>query len=97
MRHTEKIRQRLTFTSGVKELCKALSRFGCKTAVISGGFMPLADYVKQSLGLDYAFANNLHTDGQVLTGMLMAALLMAKGRVTCCWPLHRPNRFRSSR
>ncbi|KAI8054383.1 HAD-like domain-containing protein [Syncephalis plumigaleata] len=51
-------------------LCRALKRLGFKLAVISGGFMPLATYVKNELGLDYAFANQLKTtpDGQTLTG-----------------------------
>lgn len=39
-------------------------------AVISGGFLPLATYVKNELGLDYAFANQLKTssDGKLLLG-----------------------------
>ena len=49
-----KVRQRLTFTPGARELCRALKKLGCTLAVISGGFMPLASYVKSELGLDYA-------------------------------------------
>jgi len=35
-----------------------------------GGFIPLAQYVKYSLGLDYAYANQLgiSSDGRSLTG-----------------------------
>ncbi|RKP26207.1 HAD-like domain-containing protein [Syncephalis pseudoplumigaleata] len=64
------VRDRLTFTEGAHFLCRALKRLGFKLAVISGGFMPLATYVKNELGLDYAFANQLKTtpDGRTLTG-----------------------------
>ncbi|KAI9208695.1 HAD-like domain-containing protein, partial [Polychytrium aggregatum] len=66
----EHIKTVITFTPGAHRLCKALKRLGFKLAVISGGFMPLATYVKNELGLDYAFANQLKIseDGTQLTG-----------------------------
>ncbi|KAJ3376595.1 hypothetical protein HDU92_009208 [Lobulomyces angularis] len=66
----EIVKEKLTFTEGAHSLCKALKKLGYKLAVISGGFMPLALHVKNHLGLDYAFANQLKvsTDGKTLTG-----------------------------
>ncbi|OZJ01716.1 hypothetical protein BZG36_05312 [Bifiguratus adelaidae] len=66
----ERVRERITFTPGARELCKALKKLGYKLAVISGGFLPLANYVKYELGLDYAFANQLQVsaDGTTLAG-----------------------------
>ncbi|KAI8336113.1 HAD-like domain-containing protein [Chlamydoabsidia padenii] len=66
----EDVKKILTFTEGARFLCYALKKLGFKLAVISGGFMPLALYVKAELGLDYAFANQLKvsTDGLTLTG-----------------------------
>ncbi|CDS06220.1 hypothetical protein LRAMOSA08748 [Lichtheimia ramosa] len=66
----EKVKESLTFTEGAHFLCRALKKLGFKLAVISGGFMPLALYVKAELGLDYAFANQLKVswDGKTLTG-----------------------------
>jgi phosphoserine phosphatase len=63
----------ITFTPGAPELIKALKSLGWKTAVLSGGFTPLAYWVKDSLGLDYAYANQLATDatGSRLTGKLL--------------------------
>ena len=55
----DKVRQSLIFTEGAHFLCRALKRLGYKLAVISGGFIPLAMYVKNELGLDYAFANQV--------------------------------------
>ncbi|RUS14261.1 HAD-like domain-containing protein [Endogone sp. FLAS-F59071] len=66
----ETIKVNLTFTEGARFLCHALKKIGFKLAVISGGFMPLALYVKHELGLDYAFANQLKvsSDGLTFTG-----------------------------
>jgi phosphoserine phosphatase len=55
----EDVKKILTFTEGARFLCHALKKLGFKLAVISGGFMPLALYVKAELGLDYAFANQV--------------------------------------
>ena len=56
------LKPQLTLTPGVSELCAALKKTGCKLAVCSGGFLPLAEHVKSLLGLDYAFANLLETE-----------------------------------
>ncbi|KAM0704577.1 hypothetical protein Q7P35_008811 [Cladosporium inversicolor] len=64
----------ITFTPGAKDLIKVLKGLGWKTAVLSGGFTPLALWVKETLGLDYAYANHLVADESagVLTGELVA-------------------------
>lgn len=64
----------ITFTPGAKDLVKVLKGLGWKTAVLSGGFTPLALWVKETLGLDYAYANHLVADESagVLTGELVA-------------------------
>ncbi|GME75589.1 unnamed protein product [Ambrosiozyma monospora] len=58
----ESLKPRLKITNGAKELCQAMKANGCKLAVCSGGFLPLANYIKEQLGLDYAFANVLKTE-----------------------------------
>ena len=64
----------ITFTPGAKDLVKVLKGLGWKTAVLSGGFTPLALWVKETLGLDYAYANHLVADesAALLTGELVA-------------------------
>ncbi|KXS20336.1 phosphoserine phosphatase serb [Gonapodya prolifera JEL478] len=76
----EEVRKELVFTDGAKELCACLKRLGFRTAVISGGFVPLAKYVKYYLGLDYAFANTLAVseDGKVLTGEVVGDIVDAE-------------------
>jgi phosphoserine phosphatase SerB len=49
----------LVYTPGAHLLVKTLKRLGYKLAVISGGFTPIAQHVRQTLGLDYAYANQL--------------------------------------
>ena len=66
------LEQKVTITRGARQLIEALKQRGWKTAVLSGGFMPLASWLQSQLGLDYAFANNLSVsdDGKTLTGEL---------------------------
>jgi len=64
-----KVKANLQLTPGAEILCSTLKRHGFKMAVISGGFSVFARHVKQLLGLDYAFANELEVDAQgLLTG-----------------------------
>ena len=73
----EKVKSRITFTPGALELCRVLKKLGFRLAVLSGGFMPLATFVKNTLGLDYAIANNLEvsSDGSVLTGKVFGEIV----------------------
>ncbi|CAG8509197.1 2590_t:CDS:2 [Dentiscutata heterogama] len=74
------IKKNLIFTEGAHLLCKALKKIGFKLAVISGGFIPLANHVKNELGLDYAFANQLKVspDGLTFTGELDGPIVDGK-------------------
>jgi phosphoserine phosphatase len=55
----ERLKSVITVTPGARELCKSLNRLGYKLAVLSGGFTPLAQWLADDLGIDYAFANNV--------------------------------------
>lgn len=76
----------IEITPGARELCEGLRSHGIKTAVLSGGFQPIVDWIKGELGLDYAFANHLvadkesglltgHTTGAIVDGQRKAELL----------------------
>jgi phosphoserine phosphatase len=59
----------VTYTPGAEGLIRALGRMGVKTALLSGGFMPLAGWVAGHLGIDHAHANALVVDDRgCLTG-----------------------------
>lgn len=64
----------ITFTPGARELLRVLKSLGWKTAVLSGGFTPLALWVKAELGLDYCFANHLVENNGILTGELVQGM-----------------------
>ncbi|GAB7356862.1 hypothetical protein MBLNU459_g7732t1 [Dothideomycetes sp. NU459] len=61
----------ISFTPGARELLRVLKKLGWKTAVLSGGFTPLAMWVQQELGLDYCHANHLVDHDGFLTGELV--------------------------
>jgi len=62
------VKKSIVFNPGAERLCSVLHKLGYKMAVISGGFLPIAEEVQRRLGLDYAFANSLEVDEQ--TGLL---------------------------
>lgn len=55
------LRSSITVAVGARELIKALHDQGVVTAVVSGGFAPMAEWLKGHLGLDHAFANHVGT------------------------------------
>ncbi|KAL3233052.1 Phosphoserine phosphatase [Nakaseomyces bracarensis] len=56
------IKQKLRITKGVPELCATLREHGVKLAVLSGGFIQFAEFIRDQLHLDFARANLLETD-----------------------------------
>lgn len=60
----------LPLTEGASDMLAVLKTLGYKTGVISGGFTVAADALKETLGLDYAYANTLATADGRLTGEL---------------------------
>lgn len=75
-----KLRTVITPTKGARELIVALKKMGVKTAVLSGGFIPLTQWLADHLGIDYAFANTLAVDAatQTLTGEVVGTIVNAE-------------------
>lgn len=72
------IDERLTFNPGVKEWVALCKQHHIKTMVVSGGFTFFAQYVKETLDLDYAVSNTLEiVDGQ-LTGKVLGDIVDAE-------------------
>lgn len=63
-----KIAENLPITEGAERLIKTLRSFGFKTAILSGGFTYFGNYLKQKLGVDYVYANDLEIVNGKLTG-----------------------------
>jgi phosphoserine phosphatase len=71
----KEILDRLPLTPGVEEFVRTVQNLGYKLALISGGFSFFADALKERLSLDYAFANDLEMDGDVLTGKVEGTIV----------------------
>lgn len=67
----ETLKDQITVMPGAQTLITVLKKKGVKTAVLSGGFTPLAKWLAGKLGLDYVHANFLEVDTEgKLTGRL---------------------------
>jgi phosphoserine phosphatase len=71
----ETLRPVLNVTPGVKPLMRALKRLGVKTAVLSGGFLPLTSWLARELGIDYAHANEVVIENGRLTGEVKGVIV----------------------
>ena len=73
----------LRLTPGSEELLHHLKHVGYKIALISGGFTYFTDVLKERLGFDYTFANELEIKDGVLTGEIKGDIIdaEAKGRI----------------
>ena len=70
------VQEKIQLTNGAARLCARLKELGFKMAVISGGFLPVAKRVQATLGLDYAFANELEVDADgTLTGKTVGPIV----------------------
>ncbi|WP_457549125.1 phosphoserine phosphatase SerB [Archaeoglobus sp.] len=74
----EKIYRNIKLTEGAKELIQALKKAGYKVAVVSGGFTYFTDKLKEELGLDYAFGNELEIEDGKLTGRIKGRIIDAE-------------------
>uniref|UniRef100_A0A7S2ZSY7 phosphoserine phosphatase n=1 Tax=Rhodosorus marinus TaxID=101924 RepID=A0A7S2ZSY7_9RHOD len=68
----------LSYTPGAIEVVRTLKRLGYKTAVISRGPRLIADAVKTTLGLDFAYGNEFLVEGEKFTGELRTPAVDAR-------------------
>ncbi|MFT7558306.1 MAG: phosphoserine phosphatase [Flavobacteriales bacterium] len=68
------IADRLPVTEGAERLISTLRKLGYKTAILSGGFNYFGNYLKEKLGIDYVYANELDIEDGKVTGKV-------KGRI----------------
>ncbi|WP_432822094.1 phosphoserine phosphatase SerB [Trichloromonas sp.] len=71
----EQVYRNIPLTPGARNLVTILKRLGYKTAVISGGFKFFTDRLKDDLGLDYAYANQLEIVDGVVTGGVVGPIV----------------------
>ncbi|KAF2458518.1 HAD-like domain-containing protein [Lineolata rhizophorae] len=73
------VKRAVDVVPGARALVRALRRLGVRTAVLSGGFEPMAAWLAAELGLDRFAANALAVspDGAALTGELVGPIVHA--------------------
>lgn len=71
----EEVYRNVPLSSGARNLVNILQRLGFKTAVISGGFRFFTDRLRDDLGLDYGFANQLEIAEGRVTGELAGPIV----------------------
>lgn len=74
----DKVIANLRYTPGAKLLCRTLKRLGYRLAVISGGFTRVTAHVRNELGLDYDYANQLEEVDGKFTGKTVGPVVNAQ-------------------
>ncbi len=75
VKELEKIREEMRLSEGAEELITTLKRLGYKLGLVSGGFHYFADYLKDKMGLDFAYANQLEIKNGKLTGKVVGKVV----------------------
>lgn len=76
----EEVAKGMKLTSGTYELISTLKAMGFKLALISGGFKFFSDHLKEHLGFDYTFANDLEIKDGLLTGEVKGRIIDREGK-----------------
>ena len=76
----ERLRNNMKLMPGSAELLHTLKEMGFKLALISGGFTFFTDELKQRLGFDYAYANELVIQNGKVTGEVRGRIIDSEGK-----------------
>ncbi|MEK7691613.1 MAG: phosphoserine phosphatase SerB [Bdellovibrionota bacterium] len=74
----EAVYQRTELTPGAEQMIRVLKKVGYKVALISGGFTFVADRLRDRLGLDYCYANQLEIQSGKVTGNVIPPIVNAQ-------------------
>ncbi len=71
----QEIAERLPVTEGAERLIRNLNSLGYTTVILSGGFNYFGNYLKDKLGIDYVFANELDMEDGIVTGKVTGTVV----------------------
>lgn len=74
------VRNKVRMTPGARTFIGTLQRMGYKTAIVSGGFTMVTDWLASDLGIDHAVANRLEVVDGKLTGRVIGKIIDRKGK-----------------
>ena len=69
------IAESLPVTEGAERLIRNLKSLGYTTVILSGGFNYFGNYLKDKLGIDYVFANELDMEDGIVTGKVTGTVV----------------------
>jgi len=72
----------LKISEGAEHLVATLRKLGYKTAILSGGFTYFAEFLKQKLGIDHVYANELDIADGVVTGEVVGEIVDGARKAT---------------
>jgi len=76
------VAEAVVLNNGADKLIRALKHFGYRVALLSGGFQYVGEYLSNSLGIDYVYANELLVVDGVMTGEVVGDIVDAEGKAT---------------
>ncbi len=76
----EAVRRRVRMTPGARTFIGTLQRMGFRTAIVSGGFTMVTDWLASDLGIDHAVANRLEVVDGKCTGRVIGKIIDRKGK-----------------
>ncbi|MES2832214.1 MAG: phosphoserine phosphatase SerB [Pseudomonadota bacterium] len=74
------IDERLQLSSGAEAMLAAVQAAGLKTLLVSGGFTYFTNHMQETLGLDFAHANQLEIVDGKLTGRVLGEIVDAEAK-----------------
>ncbi len=76
------VAEAVVLNNGADKLIRALKHFGYRVALLSGGFQYVGEYLSNSLGIDYVYANELSVVDGKMTGEVVGDIVDAEGKAT---------------
>ena len=74
----QQVAAKIPLAEGAESLFKTLNHLGYKTAIISGGFTFFGNKLREKLGVDHVFGNQLEIQEGRLTGRLIGKIIGAQ-------------------
>jgi phosphoserine phosphatase len=71
----EKIRNEIKLSEGAEDLVNTLKKLGFRLGLVSGGFDYFSDFLREKLGLDFSYANQLEIKNGALTGKVLGKIV----------------------
>jgi phosphoserine phosphatase len=74
------VRAKVRLTPGARTFIGTLQRMGFRTAIVSGGFTMVTDWLASDLGIDHAVANRLEVVDGKCTGRVIGKIIDRNGK-----------------